>query len=474
MRMDPEDVTLLVRLLRALRRWSQEELGARAGIERASILRIENGTVRPSGQTVERLIAAVGLPVDVALGILPPVIRLLRGLMTPDPGRTGMTGDAVPDSGLREEDLLGDLKVASGAAFSVLASALAVADSAGRVSDVSLPLADTHALPTLTERLCVASVQAASHDAADAVQLARLAVRAAPDAEGPAALRTQLEGWARAFLANGLRVSGRLPEAEVEFAAAWRLWRAGQNGDPDCRLPEWRLLDLEASLRRDQMRTTEALALLQQARGSAPRAVVGRLLVNAACALERAGEISEALEVLREAMPLVAEYGDQRASWCVTLNLAVNLCHLERYEEARQWADEAGALASKLGNDLDRLRVAWLSARVDAGMGHSESARAALAEVRDDLVRRRDALDAAIVSLEIAVIDLAAGRTAQVKALAGEMAWIFSSEGFERDALVALQLFCKAALRETVTLAQAQALIARLQKSQPPVWVGQD
>jgi tetratricopeptide (TPR) repeat protein/transcriptional regulator with XRE-family HTH domain len=474
-RMEPEEVKLLVRLLRASRRWSQGQLGARAGVEPESILRFEKGTLRPADATVEHLVAAVGLPVDVALSVLPPVIRLLHCLM----GSGGGAGASrsMPwgkETGLREEDLLGDLKTVSGAAFSVLTAAFLAQGSDGRGAGGEPAPADGRGRPTLAERLCGASIRAAARDAAEAVELARLAVRAAESAAGTVPWKARLAGWAHAFLANALRVCGQLLEAEAEWRKAWRLWQAGQNGDPEGRLPEWRLLDLEASLRRDQMRTTEALALLERARGRAPREVAGRLLINTAFALEQAGDIPGSLEALREAALLVGEDGDRRERWCVTFNLAVNLCHLGRYEEAQEWVETARNLASGLGNDLDSLRVTWLSARVDAGRGRREEARAALAAVRDELVARGDAVRAAVVSLELAVMDLEAGRTAEVKVLAREMASIFSAEGIERDALAALRLFWEAALHERATVAQAQELIGRLEGHKPLRWMNGD
>jgi hypothetical protein len=78
------------------------------------------------------------------------------------------------------------------------------------------------------------------------------------------------------------------------------------------------------------------------------------------------------------------------------------------------------------------------------------------------------------VSLELAVMDLEAGRTAEVKVLAGEMAAIFSAEGIERDALAALRLFWEAAAHERVTVAQAQELISRLEGRKPLRWVSRD
>jgi hypothetical protein len=86
----------------------------------------------------------------------------------------------------------------------------------------------------------------------DALESARLAVRAAELAEGGEAWKKRLQGWARGFLANALLGSGKLRMAEAKIGEAWKLWQAGRNGDPDSHLPEWRLLDLEASLKRER------------------------------------------------------------------------------------------------------------------------------------------------------------------------------------------------------------------------------
>jgi tetratricopeptide (TPR) repeat protein/DNA-binding XRE family transcriptional regulator len=467
--MEKEDVSLLIRLLRASRGWSQGKLGAKVGVEKESIMRFEKGTLKPADATVERVIAAVGLPVDLAISVLPPVIRLLRKLTAPDASRprgSGL-GEWEPEVGLLEENLQEDLKATFGAALGTLAAALAVEDHEIGASGDSSVAAAARELPTLTERLCNASVRAAARSASDAVELARLAVQAAQDAEGSDARRARLEGWARGFLFNSLRVSGQLHQADAEINKAWKLWQEGQGGDPEGLLPEWRLLDLEASVRRDQMRTADALALLDRARAAAPAEAHGRLLLKTASTLEQAGDVAGSLRVLQEAVLQIGEHGDLREKWCVVFNLAVNLCHLGRFEEARECLDEARNLALELGNDLDSLRVAWLGARVDAGLGRSEQARAGLAAVRDQLVRGRDALDAGVVSLELAVMDLAAGRTAEVKQLAGEMAWIFAAEGIERDVVAALRLFCEAALQERATVAEAQELLARFEQRGP-------
>ena len=61
--------------------------------------------------------------------------------------------------------------------------------------------------------------------------------------------------------------------------------------------------------------------------------------------------------------------------------------------------------------------------------------------------RRELTFDYALVSLELAVLLLEQGHTTEVGALAEEMLRIFRTQKIEREALVALHLFCDAAHR---------------------------
>jgi len=53
-----------IRRIRKEQRFSQDELGRRAGISRTGIARIERGERKPNSSTVERIAAALGVGVD--------------------------------------------------------------------------------------------------------------------------------------------------------------------------------------------------------------------------------------------------------------------------------------------------------------------------------------------------------------------------------------------------------------------------
>jgi histidinol-phosphate/aromatic aminotransferase/cobyric acid decarboxylase-like protein len=114
--------------------------------------------------------------------------------------------------------------------------------------------------------------------------------------------------------------------------------------------------------------------------------------------------------------------------------------------------DDVRGWAARTGNDLDILRVRWLEGRVAAGTGRREEAVAALEAVRAAFTSRTMAFDAALASLEVAMLLLEDRRTREVKALAEEMVWIFKGQGIHREALAAFNLFSEAARHEALTL----------------------
>ncbi|HZF07485.1 MAG TPA: hypothetical protein VFE33_01720 [Thermoanaerobaculia bacterium] len=111
--------------------------------------------------------------------------------------------------------------------------------------------------------LCEASFVAGRQAAPEAIKIAQCALSMAGLMKEPDR-RTQAEAYCWGFLANARRAVGDLDGAEAAFAEAWRRWQPVQpaNLEP---LPEWRLHNLEASLRRDQRRFSDALDCLDKA-----------------------------------------------------------------------------------------------------------------------------------------------------------------------------------------------------------------
>jgi hypothetical protein len=181
------------------------------------------------------------------------------------------------------------------------------------------------------------------------------------------------------------------------------------------------------------------------------------LLINRAYAFELLGDYEGSIATLRQAASLVAP-SDRRMQWVLRFNLAGNLCHVKRFAEAESLVDEVRALAVELGNGLDLLRTRWLQGWLAAGLGRRKEAMATLAKVCDDFAEFEIAYDALLAALELAVLHLEEGQTAEVKHLAVRLAPLFQGQGVHREALAALQLFREAAQSETLTATLARQL----------------
>ncbi len=317
----------------------------------------------------------------------------------------------------------------------------------------------------LCELVCAESIKAAADDADRAVELAELAVLIANLAPGEETWRWRLQGYAAAHLGNARRIRTDWPGAEEAFSRAAELWEAGAPGDPGL-LSEAQVSSLEASLRTDQNRLSEAKALLNRALAANPGALRPNLLIQRARVLEWAGDYEGALAELRQVGPLPSERQEPRLLWMLRHNAAWNLTHLERFAEAEALLPELRMLTAQLDNKLDALRTRWLEARVAAGLGRAAEAVAAFSQVRAGFADQGIAYDAALVTLELALVHLQQGRTGEVKALARQMTPIFKAQGVHQGALAALTLFCEAAEKEAATVELARRVVKYLYRAQ--------
>ena len=317
----------------------------------------------------------------------------------------------------------------------------------------------------LAERACAASLRKAAHRVEEALELANLSLAIAERVPGADGWRSRLKGYCWAHVANARRVANDLSGSDEGFARAWDRWRAGAGSDSEL-LAEWRLFSLEASLRRAQRHFPEALHLLDQARtacGDHPT-VAGRILLKKEHVLEQMGDIPNALLALAEAAPFVEASGDLRQLFALRFNMTDDLCHLERFSEAAELLPRVRELALQQDNELDLLRLVWLSAKVAAGQGRMEEGIAGLEQVSRDFIDREMPYDAALSSLDLSVLWLKAGRTAEVRELAVSMGRIFVAKRIDREALSALQLFCDAAQQESATVDLARRVIGEIEK----------
>ncbi len=475
-KLSPEALVLIY--LRSERGWPQKELADRHGFTTyRQLSRYETGDRPLSRETLYALAASLGYSpeaVDALLfihSLVAPAEQEVPSPVAPTAEerrrihRTAIAAGWSTAEDLREELLARKRRLKAEAARREAGTLWARLKAHPRQARRNLVAASPEFQDwALAERVCEASVRAAADNPKEALDLADLALFIASRVGGREDWRRRLEGYAWAHVANARRVSNDFAGADEAFVRAWDLWRAGAEFDL---LPEWRMLSLEASLRREQHRFGEALELLDLAASATDGnpATTGRILLKKEFVFEQVGDLDGALTALAEAAPFIKAAGDPHLLFALHFETAKDLCAVEQYAKAAKLLPKVQELAVQLGNELDLIRVVWLVARVAVGQGRWEEAIEGLEQVRREFMARQLPYDAARACLELAAIYLKEGQTVKVKTLAREMAPVFHAQGIAREALASLSLFRDAAQQETATVELAWRVIAEMEKT---------
>jgi tetratricopeptide (TPR) repeat protein len=480
---EAEDFRLVIGLLLLVLDWTRKKLGAKAGIDEGALSRYCSGTQKAQAGTWRKIEAATRIPLSAVRALL-PALRRLR-LLAEDRSMpvayeeaaliARTVGNAV-ESILRLEEpyLIGRAETGEPAMSRPQAT------DRQRTEDLwarleRWPHSTRSALVeeglefrswALAERLCAESERAAPGDPQQAVELAELALRVAERVTGEPAWRSLLAGYVWAFFGNARRVASDNPGAVKAFSQAWKLWEAGAAADTGL-LDGSRLLDLEASLLRDQRHMAAALERLDQALAFHPTGVGrGRILLKKGAVLEQMGSYEGTIETLQEAEPWLDREREPRNFSVLRFNSAACLCHLDRYEEAEAALPELRALTAQPGQAMDRVRVCWLAGRVAGGLGRTAEGIEALKAVRVQFAEKSLHYDEALVSMELAGLYLQQGRTAEVKQLVAEMEPVFRDQQVHEEARKALDLFRRAVELETLSVELVRRLVAYLYRAQ--------
>jgi len=329
----------------------------------------------------------------------------------------------------------------------------------------------------LCELLCRESRKAASDDPGRTAELAELAVLIADSLEEGSPFEAgwiyQLRAFAWAHLGHARRVGGDFQGSDEAFSMCVPWWEAGDEAVGDALGYGPDILALKASLRTDQRRFAEALVLLDCALAGYlqgdpehhDRHLAGRILVKKAHVLTHMAEPQRSILVLREAEKLVDPDRDPRLLLCLRHNLLDNLASAGRFAEARELLPEVETLCRTAGSRLDEIRLRWVAGRIAAGLGDRTAARQAFDDARREFAARGMAYDAALVSLELAVLLIENGETAEVRELAEEIAEIFRARDVHRETLAALAVFQTAVAVDAATADLARDLAAYLTRA---------
>jgi tetratricopeptide (TPR) repeat protein len=268
---------------------------------------------------------------------------------------------------------------------------------------------------------------------------------------------------ATAFMANACRVGNDRRTADELFSLTRRVIADHGVTTPGTVA---RVDDLMGSLRKDQRRFADAERLLKRAAMqfglvNAPDDAA-RVLINLGDVYYAEGLLDEAIETTRSALTLLSLNSDPRLHLCGHYNLALQLKEAGRFEEAAELLEADASLYSRFPEPWTQLRLLWLQADIAAGRGDLSAAERDYVATRDGFISQGIGYDAAMVSLDLAVLYLRQGRSAEVRLLAEEMLPLFEAQDVHREALAALSLFLEAARQDQLTVETALEVAASL------------
>jgi transcriptional regulator with XRE-family HTH domain len=472
------DLSITLTFLRSGQGWSQSDLGEVSGISVKLLNDYERGRKTLTRERLNYLAACMGLPPACVDHTLDRLNRNRAASRAP-----GASGGGRLETLQRVESLAAEVGTlfanATRSTLSLLTlqgEALQARQEAGFLWEklaARKPTDRRHLVEhgskfrtwALSEKVAAESIRKAANHPQEALELAELALLIAELVPGEQAWKLRLQGYAWAHIGNARRASNDLPGANEAISKAWKLWEAGAPGDPGLLNPAW-LPWIEAVLRRHQRRLPEALKCIAEALTLDSGALRGEILLSKARIHETLGDPEASTASLLEAAPLIDPIREPRNAWALRINLAVDLCHLERFQEAEVQLPEVRILAERLGEELDLTRVVWLEGRILAGLGKISEALTAFEQARRVFIHRQLGLESALVNLEEACLLLRDGRTSEVKRLAEEMVQLFRTQNVEREALAALQLFFDAARQETATLDLTRRIVQYLYRAQ--------
>ena len=312
--------------------------------------------------------------------------------------------------------------------------------------------------PHLAELLLERSLRSQPREARRSEEMARLAYAVAlrSGAKAGGEYSASLKVRACCLLGNALRLLGDLEAADRTFQVASRYFGGALDG------PERRMFsEMVAHLRLAQGRVDEALALL--GRAGALCEEEGDLHRQGIC-LAWAGLICLDHDEVEGASPLLTrarialEPAEEPALACrVRLGLALCQAASGRPDRATWLIDEARTLYAQVGDAESLARFFWAEGKVAAQAGASQEALDLLLAARGRWIGLGRLQDAALATLDVALVMARCRYPAGIHALIHELADHFPAHPATAGIRVALLAF-EAVAREAVSLESGEDL----------------
>jgi tetratricopeptide (TPR) repeat protein len=265
---------------------------------------------------------------------------------------------------------------------------------------------------------------------------------------------------------NALRATGKLQEADERIAGARSFIRMGGVTDPLVVAEvDW----FEGVLRKDQRRFREAegllirsAALFQLAEGKTEAA---RALLSLGAMYSSQQELQKAAEVTKAALQNLSPETEPQLYLSGRHNLTLILCETGQYEAAAEALAADEDLYRQFSDAWTMLRQRWLAGKIADRFGRSEEAEESFLSVRQGFVDEGIGYDAAMVSLDLALLYKRQGRTAELRQLGAEIHMIFRAEDIHREAIAALLFFKDAVRQDQATVEVIEDLAAYLKRA---------
>ena len=316
----------------------------------------------------------------------------------------------------------------------------------------------------LCELLIASSFELRYSDTEQMEERASLALAVAgqldTEAAGGARALQDLRAKACAHLGNAFRIRGRFAAAERALARARAHWSEGSR---DVVL-EAMILESTATLLESRRDFRGALEQLEQAcaihreRGDEP--ALAQTLIKAAIVWGYANRPATAIRLLRQALERIEVERDPRLAGIALHALTWNLVDAGYPEQALAVHSANEELASYIQSPLMELKTVWLQGHMAAALGQHEKAERRLVRARYGYEEREMPYEAALVSLELAVLYARTGRFAELDELTGQILPIFRAMGIEPEAAATVLLRRSATQREHAVELLSQVILA--------------
>jgi tetratricopeptide (TPR) repeat protein len=269
-----------------------------------------------------------------------------------------------------------------------------------------------------------------------------------------------------AYRANAKRAQGDLLAAGDTLRHARGLMRNKGATDPQVYAEvDW----IEGALLKDQRQLKEAEELLVRAVNlyglTGTREEAAQPLITLGLLYYDRGDTQRAIEVTRAAAEMMGLKANPRLYLCARHNLMLFLAESGDYQAAAEALREDEKLYRKFPDLWTNLRQTWLKGKIGLGLGVLEEAENQLVEARNGFIAQGIGYDTAMVSLDLALLYLQQGRTAELKQLADEMHQIFAAGDVHREAMAALLLFEDAVRQDKLTSKAVEDLSSYLKRA---------